>query len=313
MPWLDIVGLILVQVIWGFHVAISKIGMHEFPPLMLTGLRFLAVAALLCPFQRLPRRRLLPIFGLSLTFGSLNYGLYFLGIAHLDASTAAIVGQAQVPISAILAAYLYNDRFGWRRLVGLALSFLGIILIVGQPRVGENIVWVLCMLGAALVSALGNVQIKALGSIGSLALTGWLAFFTAPQLLAASLLFESGQRKSLVEATWRGWGSLGYTVFVVAIGSYMLWYPLLRRFPLNQVMPFTLLIPLFGVLSGIVMLGETLNLQLLLGGVATIAGVAIIVLRQPQAGGTNAVPPVDTAPDERLIPRTEQGETDHVT
>lgn len=282
MRFIDIAGLLFLQVLWGFHFAISKIGLEEFPALFLMGLRFALVAAILCPFFRVPRGKMRQVFWLSLTFGSLNFGLMYAGVAHLDASTSAIIGQAQVPFAAILAAYFYNDRFGWRRLVGLALSFIGIILIVGEPRIGSNFIWVLSILASTFVSALGQIQIKALGPISSFALSGWVAFFTAPQLLLASFLLEDGQGQALREATWRGWASLGYTVFVVAIGTYCLWYPLIRRYPLNQVMPFTLLVPIFGVVSGILMLGEQLNIQSLFGAVATIAGVAIIVLRRPQ-------------------------------
>ncbi|PKU25268.1 DMT family transporter [Telmatospirillum siberiense] len=284
MRFFDLLGLLLVQVLWGFHWAVLKFGLKEFPTLLLMGMRFAIVAALLCPFFRISRKQLLPVFGLSLTFGTLNFGLMYAGVAHLDASTAAIIGQAQVPFAAILAAYFYNDRFGWRRLAGLALSFLGIILIVGEPRIGGNFIWVACILGSALAAAFGNIQIKALGPINSFALSGWIALFTAPQMLLASFCLESGQWQALANSTWRGWSSLCYTVLVVSIGTYYLWYPLIRRYPVNQVMPFTLLVPVFGVVSGILMLGETLNLRTLLGSVATIAGVATIVLRRPDAG-----------------------------
>lgn len=284
MRFFDLLGLLLIQVLWGFHWAILKFGLKEFPTLLLMGMRFAIVAALLCPFFRVSRNQLLPIFGLSLTFGTLNFGLMYAGIAHLDASTAAVIGQAQVPFSAILAAYFYNDRFGWRRLVGLALSFLGIILIVGEPRVGGNFLWVACILGSALAAAFGNIQIKALGPISSFALSGWVALFTAPQMLLASAILEDGQWQAVAQSTWHGWSSLAYTVFVVSIGTYYLWYPLIRRYPVNQVMPFTLLVPVFGVISGILMLGEKLNLQTLLGSIATIGGVAIIVLRRPERG-----------------------------
>jgi O-acetylserine/cysteine efflux transporter len=283
MRFFDLLGLLLIQVLWGFHWAILKFGLREFPTLLLMGMRFAIVAALLCPFFRIKRDKLLPVIGLSVTFGTLNFGLMYAGVAHLDASTAAIVGQAQVPFAAILAAYFHGDRFGWRRLLGLVLSFIGIILIVGEPRVGDNFIWVACILGSALAAAFGNIQIKALGPINSFTLSGWIAFFTAPQMLLASFLMEQGQWDAITKSTWHGWSSLAYTVFVVSIGTYCLWYPLVRRYPVNQVMPFTLLVPVFGVVSGIFLLGETLNLQTLLGSAATIGGVAIIVLRRPES------------------------------
>jgi O-acetylserine/cysteine efflux transporter len=279
MRLFDVFALLLVQVIWGFHWGILKFGLKEFPTLMLMGTRFALVAVLLCPFFPMPKDRWGPLFRLSLTFGTLNFGLMYLGVAHLDAGTSAIVSQAQVPIAAVLAAVIFNDRFGWRRLAGLTLSALGIVLVVGEPRFSGGFLWIGCILGAALASAVGNIQIKALGPINSFALSGWVALFTAPQFLLASAFLERGQLQAVKAATWQGWGSLSYTVLVVSIGSYRIWYPLIRRFPINQIMPFTLLVPIFGVLSGVILLGEGLTLQMVLGGVVTVAGVAVIVLR----------------------------------
>jgi O-acetylserine/cysteine efflux transporter len=282
MRFFDLLGLLLVQLLWGVHWPVLKFGLREFPTFLLMGMRFAIVAALLCPFFRIRRDQLLPILGLSVTFGSLNFGMMYAGVAHLDAGTAAVIGQVQVPFAAILAAYFYKDPFGWRQMAGLVLSFLGIVLIIGEPRIGGNFPWVACILGSALAAAIGNIQFKALGPINSFALSGWLALFTAPQMLLSSLLVETGQWNAIRQATWRGWSSLGYTVLVVSIGTYCLWYPLIRRYRVNQVMPFTLLVPVFGIMSGILMLGERLNLQIFLGSIATIAGVAIIVLQRSE-------------------------------
>lgn len=283
MRFIDLIGLLLVQVIWGFHFAISKIGLHEIPPLLLMALRFTLVALLLAPFlPRLPKGKWKSVAALSVTFGSLNFGLVWAGVAHLDAGTASIIGQSGVPFSAILAAYFYRDRFGWRRMAGLGLSLVGLVLVVGEPKMDGSFVWVLCILGGTLAAAFANVQIRTLGQVDSFALSGWNALFTAPQLLVLSLLLEDGQWAVVTGASWRAWASLAYTVVIVAIGSYCLWYPLIRRYPLNQVMPFTLLVPVIGVFSGLLLLGETLTWQSLAGGAATVAGVAIIVLGRPE-------------------------------
>ena len=56
----------------------------------------------------------------------------------------------------------------------------------------------------------------------------------------------------------------------------------MRRYDINQVIPFTLLVPIFGVAGGVLFLGEVLTLSLMVGGCLTVAGVAIIVLRRPK-------------------------------
>jgi O-acetylserine/cysteine efflux transporter len=65
---------------------------------------------------------------------------------------------------------------------------------------------------------------------------------------------------------------------------------MMRRFPVNQVMPFTLLVPVFGVLSGVLVLGDRLTGLMMVGGLLTLLGVTIVVLRRPRviAPGTKA-------------------------
>ena len=74
------------------------------------------------------------------------------------------------------------------------------------------------------------------------------------------------------------------SVLVFGLG-YGLWYRLLRRYQVNQTMPFLLLVPVFGVASGVAFLGEELTATLIAGGLLTVAGVAIILIRRPKVAG----------------------------
>jgi O-acetylserine/cysteine efflux transporter len=78
------------------------------------------------------------------------------------------------------------------------------------------------------------------------------------------------------------WISVAYQAVLVTAFGYAVWYTMMRRFPLNQVMPFTLLVPVFGVASGVLVLDDPLTVPMLIGGAATIAGVGIIVIRRPR-------------------------------
>jgi O-acetylserine/cysteine efflux transporter len=92
---------------------------------------------------------------------------------------------------------------------------------------------------------------------------------------------EGPQWDTLGAVTWQSWGALLYQAIVIAIFSYMIWYYMMRRYPVNQIMPFTLLLPAIGVAAGAILLDEPISLQIVLGGLATVAGVGIIVLRRP--------------------------------
>jgi O-acetylserine/cysteine efflux transporter len=114
-----------------------------------------------------------------------------------------------------------------------------------------------------------------------MALNGWIAALAAPQLLIVALLTEGNPIETVPWNHWGVWAVLAFQSILVTLIGYGIWYRMMRRFPVNQVMPFTLLVPLFGVLSGIVFLEEPLTWLMVIGGVATLAGVAICVIRRP--------------------------------
>ncbi len=275
---LDYAAALGVMVIWGVNFPMGKLGVTELPPILFMALRFVLVAVLLCPLFPLPREKLGGVLRLAFVLGSLHFSMMFTGLSLMDAATASLLVQSQVPFAALLAAIFFRDRLGWRRLLGMLVAFAGVLVIVGEPRFGSDFLGPALILVASFFWAFANILIKRLGAIDGFALSGWLALFSAPQLLALSLLIEQGQGAALRSAGWGGWGGLIYGAIAVTVVSYGLWYPLVRRYAVNQTMPFTLLVPIFGVASSAAILGDEVSWQTALGGAATIAGVAIIVL-----------------------------------
>lgn len=275
--------MLLCQFIWGVNFVAAKIGLSHFEPLFFVALRFSLVALLLLPFVGLPKRKLLQLVPLSLTMGAMHFGLIFTGMQYVDAATSSIAVQLQVPFAAILAAIFFKETLGWRRLVGMSVAFAGVLLIAGEPRYsGDNLWPLLSIIGAALVWAIANVQVKALGDeFDALELNGYIAILAAPQLLLTSYLIEGNVWPSVFDVGLAGWGALLFQSVIVAIFSYLIWYNMMRRYPVNQVMPFTLLLPMIGVISGHLILDEVVTWQMILGGLATVAGVAIVVIRRP--------------------------------
>ncbi|HLJ18818.1 MAG TPA: EamA family transporter [Stellaceae bacterium] len=277
---LDYAAALGVMMIWGVNFPMGKLGVTELPPLLFLTLRFVLVAALLCPFFPLPREKLGPVLRLALVLGSLHFSAMFTGLSLMDAATASLLVQSQVPFAALLAAIFFRDRLGWRRFLGLTVAFAGVLVIVGEPRFSGDLLPPALILAASFFWSFANILIKRLGPIDGFALSGWLALFAAPQLLALSLLIEHGQGAALRAAGWGGWGGVIYAGIAVTVVSYGLWYPLVRRYAVNQTMPFTLLVPVFGVASSAAILGDAVSWQTVIGGAATILGVAIIVLRR---------------------------------
>ena len=188
---------LIVMVIWGFNFAVAKFGLREFSPMFLMCLRFVGVAVVLLPFVRVPWGQMKEIFILSVLLGSLHFPLMFTGLTGVDAATASIAIQLQVPFSSILAAVLYRDKLGWKRGLGMAISFGGVIVIAGEPRALDNTFYLGLVIVAALVFSIVNIQIKRIGNINGFTLNGWMAVMAAPQLLVATLVMETGQWEQL--------------------------------------------------------------------------------------------------------------------
>lgn len=282
---------LLIMAIWGLNFVVAKWGLAEFPPLLIMALRFALVAVLVVPFARVPRGRMLPVAALSVTLGSIHFPLMFSGLTGIDAATASLAAQAQVPFSSLLAAILFKDRLGWRRAVGMAAAFAGVVVIAGEPRLAGSMTPLLLVLAASLAFSIASMQMKTIIGVDGFALNGWVALLAAPQLLVLSLLLEDGHLEALANATAWGWGSVVYMAVGVTIVAYGLWYPLLRKYEVNQTMPYLLTVPLFGVAAGMTLMGDPFTLRLVLGGCLTLGGVAFIVRRRPHVVGDKVTNP----------------------
>ena len=276
-----VVLYVVVMAVWALNFPIAKIGLAQLPPMLLMTLRFALVAAILLPFVKRPDGQWRQVLLISVTLGLLHFSLMFTGLSRLDAATAAIAIQLQVPFASILAAVFLGDRLGWRRAFGMAIAFGGVGFIAGEPRLQGQYMALGCVLAAAAMWSIANLQVKLLGKVDGMMLIAWTALFAAPQLLVASVLLEAGQLEALAAADWRAFASILYQAAFVVVLGYGLWYWLLQRHDVNQAMPFTLLVPPFAVVAAIAFLDETLTLPMVLGGVMTILGVGIIVLRRP--------------------------------
>jgi O-acetylserine/cysteine efflux transporter len=139
----------------------------------------------------------------------------------------------------------------------------------------------LLVVAAAFVWAVANILIKRLHGINVFVLNAWVALLALPQLVLASLLLEHGQLEALAAADWRGWGAILYMALGASITAYGLWYYLLGKYEVNRIVPMTLLAPVVAVFFAVLILDEPLSVRIVLGGLLTMAGVAMIQFLRP--------------------------------
>ena len=276
----DIIIAIAVAVIWGMGFVVAKAGMAHFSPILLMALRFTLTAACLVYFFRPPAGLFRQLFWISLISAALQYSLTFNGVRGIDASTAALLVQLEVPFGLILAWLAFGDRISPRQALGVVVAFGGALLIIGEPRLEGELVYAFLVIAGAFTWAVGQIMVKKLGNIGGFRLLSGVALFAAPQLFLASWLFEQDQLEQVQSASAAAWSAVIYLGLVMTALGYGLWYRLLGHYSVNQVMPFLLLLPVTSVFGGIFFLGESLTSKIALGGCLAIAGVAMITIQR---------------------------------
>jgi O-acetylserine/cysteine efflux transporter len=268
-----------VPLLWGIGFTFAKAGLNEFPPLFLMGLRFSLASLVLVWFVPIPRSQLKQIFWISFVGSTLQYGMTFTGLSMLDASLAIIIIHLEVPFSVLLAAIVLKDKPGIQRILGMLISFAGIVLIAGQPSLSGQLYAILLTAAGAMMWAVGQVMVKRLKNPPSgFALTAWIGVFSGPQMILGSFIFEDSQLESLSNASWIGWGVILYLALIMTVLGYGIWYSVLSRNPVSKVMPVMLLLPVFTIASSMFFLGEHPSLMIFMGAAVVIGGVSMIVI-----------------------------------
>ncbi len=278
MTPLQIIIAVVMAMLWGFGFVTSKYGATNMEPLFFLALRFIAVSLMLIWFVRIPRGQWKAIILFSITMGAGHFGLFYIALdMGVEASTAAIIWQTQVPLTVLLAAIWLGDRPGWLGTIGIFIAFGGVLVLVGEPRHLNNVLAIGLLIGSSIMWAVANIQAKKLANVEPLALNAWMSVFSAMILLICSIALERGQIESFWVADWRLHASLFFQVMGSTVFAYWIWYYLLARHPVSRVSGFTLLVPFFGVLFGIFTLGEPMTWPTALGGIVTLFGVTLIV------------------------------------
>ena len=277
----DLALLVFMNLIWGLNLIASKVGVGEFPPIFFTAMRFGSLALFLVPMLKIHRGQMVTLFAAAMLTGPAAFALLFAGIFLAeDATTVAVASQMGVPFSTLMSVWFLGETIRWRRILGIVLAFAGVVIISFDPRVfayWEGLALVVC---SSFVSALGLIFLKQLKGIKALELQSWVALVGGFILLLLSLTLEGGQADAVRNATWEGWTALFFTTVMSSLIAHTAWYYLVGRYPVTSLSPITLLSPLFGIFFGVTLLNDQLTARMLVGGIVTLLGVLIVVLRE---------------------------------
>jgi drug/metabolite transporter (DMT)-like permease len=271
----DFAGLIMLSVLWGGSFLFIRVAVPALGPFLLVELRVgLAAAALL--LYALAAGSMPKIRGRWRSFlvlGFLNAAVPFSLISaaetHLTASLAAILNSTTVMFTAIVAAVWMGDALTARKAIGIVLGIVGVSVLVGWdplPLNGIVLLAVAAMLLASLSYALGATYAKqsfsgippvgmALGQLGgAVALLLPLAVVSLPERAPSIVVIFS---------------MLGLAFLSTAV-AYLIYFRLIENVGPTSTVTVTLLVPVFGLLFGVLLLEEPF-------GPGTLAGLGIIL------------------------------------
>ena len=281
----DWASALVVIVIWGLNFVGMKWGLATLSPLLLCALRFVAASVPLLLLVRPPRGvgwGLLAAYGLVQGVG--QFGLLFTGMKlGMPAGMASVVLQTQAFIAMLLAALLMGEqpqRWQWLGLC-IAIGGLGMIGAAhGDGAAGMTLLGFAFTVGAAAMWAVSNLLTRAAARQGRyepVSFIVWTSVFPVLPLALLSLWVDGADsvQRQLQGIGWRELGTVAYLAVLSTLLGYGLWTRLLQRHAASTVAPLSLLVPVIGLLSAMLLLGERPTGVQWLGTLAVLLGMAI--------------------------------------
>lgn len=278
----DIALILAIVALWGFSFVAIKVGLREIPPFALAALRFLFATFPLVFFIKPPRLPWRYIVGYGFAIGVCQFGLLFLGMKlGMPAGLSSLVIQLQIFFTIGLAIAFLGDRLQKEDLIGAAIATGGVVLLgiyKLQSGVTATLIGFLLVIASALAWGIGNVVAKRAARFDAdmLALVVWSSLVPPLPLALISLAFEGGASvwSAVTSASPLAWGCVLLLAWGATLFGFASWARLLHRYPTVLVSPFALLIPVSGLASGAVFLGEDLAPLQMAGVALVLAGLA---------------------------------------
>jgi drug/metabolite transporter (DMT)-like permease len=294
--WLVHAKLVGMAALWGASWPAGKLVAQNAPPLAGASWRFILALALLLAWWGMRQRRVgAPLWpelsrrqwaGLVLAgaVGVYGYALFFmLGLQHVPASRAALIVTVNPVFTTLIAAWLFRERFNAVIAAGMALASLGasIVLTDGAPwkllvgDIGRG-EWLLlgCVAAWVAYTLLGR---RLLAGIDALATTLVTAAAGLGLLLASSLAFEGAPALAApLAASAEVWAALLFLAAGATVLAYAWYFEGVAALGAGGAAAYISLVPVFGVLSSALWLGESIGAPLVLGGALAVGGMVVM-------------------------------------
>lgn len=285
----DRLGLLLIASItlfWGVNWPAMKLAVGEVPVwtfrticLVAGGLGLLAICRLGRLKLAVPRAEFGPLV-LVAFFNITGWHLFSaFGLVYMPAGRASIVAFTMPLWAALLAVPILQERLSWSTIAGLGVGMIGmaVLVIPDWQAIAAAPLGIVFMLLAALSWAAGTVLLKRFRwSMPTSVLAGWQLVLGGLPVILGALLLDRGFDPLAVSGT--AWAATLYAALIPMIYCHWAWFRVVGIYPAAVAAVGTLAIPVLGVLSSSLALGEPVGLDIVLSLVLVIAGLVLVLI-----------------------------------
>lgn len=270
----DLILALLVVIVWGANFTVIKLGLAGPPPMLLVALRYAFAALPAIFFVKCPDIgwKYILAYGLAVGVGQFSCLFYAMHIG-MPAGTSSVVLQSQVFFTLLFAAVFLKESLKLPHVLGLLFSAIGLFFISGNFGVetASSIplgALFLTLLAAAfwgisnIIVRFASMQAAAAGkTIDMFGLVVWSSVVPPIPLLLLALLLDTPETlfNAVLSLNGQSIFAILYLSFLATLFGYGIWSFLLSQYPAGKVAPLSLLVPVTGLITAQIILGEQLT------------------------------------------------------
>ena len=275
-----LVAVLLIMALFGSAYPVGKLGVDHFPPFAFASLRSSVLALALLPLWRLaapPPGRRLALAGFCASMGVGVYATMYTALSLADTVAPIVIGtQLSVPFAVLLGRLVLGERVRRLTWCAIAAAFAGVLVIAFEPALAKDLVALATIAACALCYAAATLCARSLRDVPPFMMNGWMAVTAIGPLVLLSAAFEAGQWQALATAGALDWFVLLHSALAVSLIAHVGMFALYRYYPVAHVIPYYVLMPVFGIAFSLVLFTEIPSVQTLLGGAVVITATWVV-------------------------------------
>ena len=282
--------MVITAAVWGLNFVATRVVLDVFSPQQLAFARALITLVLLLPWWQPWRRVSVKFLAAAFAIGVGSYYLIYEAIRMTESLTSVAIGtQLMVPISAVIALVMYQEQITRRKWAGIGVATLGALVLTGATGLGVSALALALTLISVTFYSVGTIVASKTGSIGIWRLLAWIsAVAVVPLGLVAWAAGPMVPDPATI--TTVHWLALVFSALISALLGQAVLFFLYRAYPVSDVAPYILFVPIFAALFSVLLFHEHISPGLAVGGAVILLGVWLQQTRKSAAPGVRLKP-----------------------